>query len=109
MLKPILSATMILLLSACAHQPADDKSNDSQQAKDSRSRVDDAFEDGRCDSREARDPARSQDCQQQSARQKRQDQSALPTDDLLNDRRIGDLGRELDRSLPNMRSDGLGL
>ena len=103
MLKPILSAAMILLLSACAHQSGGNNSKDG--TKDSSTRVDEAFDDGRCDSREARDPALSQDCQQQSARQKRERQSGLPTDDLLNDGQIGGLGRELDRSLPN----GLGL
>lgn len=105
MLKSIVSITLLVLLSACAHQSGGENTNDT---KSSSTRVDDAINDGYCDSQEARDPAGSPDCQRQSRQQKSQ-RSALPGEELLNDQRIGDLGRELDRGLPSLGNDRLGL
>ena len=107
MFKPILSATVIVMLSACAHQNGGNNSD--SDAKDSPTRVDDAFNDGRCDDYAGRDPAGAPDCQGQQQQQQQQRRRGLANEELLNDGRIGDLDRELDRMPINLRRDELGL
>ncbi len=106
MLKPVLTIASIALLSACAHQSGGDNSS---EAKNKPTRVDDAFNDGRCDPSEARRGTASRDCQEQQAQQRRRQQLGLPTDDLRNERGLGDLGDRLDSGIPNLGRDGLGL
>lgn len=105
MYKAVLAAALLAALGACAHQPSDD----SKKAPDTDNHAHDVLEnnDGYCDEREARQAQLHPDCRNQA--QQRQSRPSLNRDKRLNDAQIRDLSKEVDRNLPNLGSNRLGL
>lgn len=102
MLTRLSLITLIVITAACANQGGQNATKSAEAPE--RDRVDEAFNDGRCSSTEAR-RGNSPDCEQQASRKSAQREPLAGVRDRLDPLSGDEL--DLDRTLPDVGNQGL--